>query len=132
MKSAVKINLKIFLIVLIIGLTFFFFDKKRIDKIEDQGAFFNNAYISGVLTNCSANKDGTFFTINDSVDYWFLPTRKLDDRFQMFCRDAEIGDYIEKKSFANELYLIKNQNDTIKYYFVKFFTDGRKEYSGDD
>jgi len=93
---------------------------------EEKGIHFNESNILGEITNCSANKRGTFFTVNDSIDLWVLPTRKSDGSFQMLCRDSKNGDRLEKKPFENILKLIKSNGDTIEYYFVKYLGNGEK------
>lgn len=106
-------------------------EHSRMSNLEKDGVEFNESSIYGKLTNCDSNKKGTFFSIDDTLDYWVLPTRKLDKRFQMLCRDAELGDLILKEAFANELNLVKMNGDTIKYFFVKYEEDGKKKFSGD-
>ena len=94
---------------------------------EQKGIAFNLTDINGELEWCDAHKLGTNFKVsNYAQEFWFLPVRISDQRFQMFCRDSQAGDRIIKRSFDTVLYLITNQLDTIKYDFVQYFPNGTK------
>ena len=124
-KNTYKAIFGLWIAILIVALVIYLIQPSQYFTNE-KGVKFNKARIYGKLSSCTANNQGTYFTIDDEEKYWFLPIRTSDENFQEFCDDSDIGDIVIKDSYGSILYLIKPSNDTITYKFVKYFED-RKE-----